>query len=140
MIYIYIYTYIHTYGRSKLLDHGAHEADVDVLQAREGVEHVHLNDDNNKDNDNKTNNSINSTTTTNNNNNKNTIIIFIIRILILIIILVLIILRCFLCVFNVVAEATANNNQDQALVRDRHLYTTTNKCLQCLIKIMYTVF
>ena len=25
-------------------------------------------------------------------------------------------------------------------VHDRNLYTTTNKCLQCLIKIMYTVF
>ena len=27
-----------------------------------------------------------------------------------------------------------------ALLHDRHVYTTTNKCLQCLIKIMYTVF
>ena len=26
------------------------------------------------------------------------------------------------------------------LVRDNHLYTTTNKCLQCLLKIKYTVF
>ena len=25
-------------------------------------------------------------------------------------------------------------------LHDRHLYTATNKCLQCLIKIMYTVF
>ena len=25
-------------------------------------------------------------------------------------------------------------------LRDKDLYTTTNKCLQCLIKIMYTVF
>ena len=25
-------------------------------------------------------------------------------------------------------------------MRDKDLYTTTNKCLQCLIKIMYTVF
>ena len=28
----------------------------------------------------------------------------------------------------------------QPLVRDIHLYTTTNKCLQCLIELMYTVF
>ena len=27
-----------------------------------------------------------------------------------------------------------------AYLRDKDLYTTTNKCLQCLIKIMYTVF
>ena len=25
-------------------------------------------------------------------------------------------------------------------LHDRNLYTTTNKCLQCLIKLMYTVF
>ena len=25
-------------------------------------------------------------------------------------------------------------------LRDKDLYTTTNKCLQCLIQIMYTVF
>ena len=25
-------------------------------------------------------------------------------------------------------------------LRDKNVYTTTNKCLQCLIKIMYTVF
>ena len=25
-------------------------------------------------------------------------------------------------------------------IRDKNLYTTTNKCLQCLIKTMYTVF
>ena len=25
-------------------------------------------------------------------------------------------------------------------IHDRNLYTTTNTCLQCLIKIMYTVF
>ena len=25
-------------------------------------------------------------------------------------------------------------------LRDKNLYTTTNKCLQCLFKIMYTVF
>ena len=26
------------------------------------------------------------------------------------------------------------------VIHDRNLYTTTNKCLQCLIQIMYTVF
>ena len=26
------------------------------------------------------------------------------------------------------------------LLRDKYSYTTTNKCLQCLIKTMYTVF
>ena len=26
------------------------------------------------------------------------------------------------------------------ILHDRNLYTTTNKCLQCLIKMMYTVF
>ena len=25
-------------------------------------------------------------------------------------------------------------------IRDKNLYTTTNKCLQCLLDIMYTVF
>ena len=25
-------------------------------------------------------------------------------------------------------------------VRDKYLYTATNKCLQCLIKLMYIVF
>ena len=28
----------------------------------------------------------------------------------------------------------------QSVLRDKDLYTTTNKCLQCLIKTMYTVF
>ena len=26
------------------------------------------------------------------------------------------------------------------IIRDNNLYTTTNKCLQCLIILMYTVF
>ena len=26
------------------------------------------------------------------------------------------------------------------LLHDSNLYTTTNKCLQCLVEIMYTVF
>ena len=30
-------------------------------------------------------------------------------------------------------------NNVYAYIRDRDLYTTTNKCLQCLIKLMYTV-
>ena len=28
----------------------------------------------------------------------------------------------------------------QAVIRDKDLYSTTNKCLQCLLNIMYTVF
>ena len=30
--------------------------------------------------------------------------------------------------------------RNDELLRDKDLYTTTNKCLQCLIKLMYTVF
>ena len=30
--------------------------------------------------------------------------------------------------------------QNLNVIHDRNLYSTTNKCLQCLIKIMYTVF
>ena len=30
--------------------------------------------------------------------------------------------------------------QGDRLIRDKELYTATNKCLQCLIKIMHTVF
>ena len=29
---------------------------------------------------------------------------------------------------------------EKLLLRDRNLYTTTNKCLQCLFKLMYAVF
>ena len=34
-----------------------------------------------------------------------------------------------------------NNSNDNTNnnIRDKNLYTTTNKCLQCLIKLMYTV-
>ena len=28
----------------------------------------------------------------------------------------------------------------ESLLHDRHLYTTTSKCLQCLMKLMYTIF
>ena len=31
------------------------------------------------------------------------------------------------------------SREDCAYVRDKSLYTTTNRCLQCLLKIMYTV-
>ena len=37
------------------------------------------------------------------------------------------------------AEA-APDVPDEVLLRDKNLYTTTNKCLQALLKIMYTVF
>ena len=37
-------------------------------------------------------------------------------------------------------SATFESEQGSTCVRDIHLYTTTNKCLQCLINIMYTVF
>ena len=34
---------------------------------------------------------------------------------------------------------TAPMRSSTPLVRDKNLYTTTNTCLQCLIKMMYTV-
>ena len=41
-----------------------------------------------------------------------------------------------------VGEGVNDLHHTVALIslRDKDLYTTTNKCLQCLIKIMYTVF
>ena len=30
--------------------------------------------------------------------------------------------------------------EETVCLHDRNLYTTANKCLQCLVKIMYTVF
>ena len=38
-----------------------------------------------------------------------------------------------------VALAVAAGKVDLGVLRDKDLYTTTNKCLQCLIKLMYTI-
>ena len=46
-----------------------------------------------------------------------------------------------------VAAARAGHDRDaghlrngNGTIRDNNVYTTTNKCLQCLLKTMYTVF
>ena len=39
---------------------------------------------------------------------------------------------------NVNGSSVDDNNN--GTVRDKNFYTTTDKCLQCLIEIMYTVF
>ena len=51
---------------------------------------------------------------------------------------------CYACTYAaqvpVVWSSPAAGGRSLAQINDRSLYTTTNKCLQCLIKIMYTVF
>ena len=42
------------------------------------------------------------------------------------------------CVFSFVPAVSCCSRM--TCLRDKDLYTTTNKCLQCLIKITYTVF
>ena len=39
-----------------------------------------------------------------------------------------------------VTGSRASDGPEPGIIRDKDLYTTTNKYLQCIIKIMYSIF
>ena len=42
--------------------------------------------------------------------------------------------------FITITIGSSNSISRSIIIRDKYLYITTNKCLQCLIEMMYTVF